>query len=99
MSISPSNTKSNTLGIVNAFTPLKIVGKEDLFLPAIVANYFTEEQLSEDKLIVLSNIAAGVLPELNANIFKSFSALSSRMKLSKYFEVLSKNPAFQKIYI
>lgn len=99
MAISPSNTKFNSLGIINAFTPLKIVGKEDLFLPAIVANYFTEEQLNEDKLIVLSNIAAGVLPELNANIFKSFSALSSRMKLSKYFEVLSKNPAFQKIYI
>lgn len=99
MSISPSNTKSNTLGIINAFTPLKIIEKENLFLPTIVANFLTEEQLSEDKFIVLSNIAAGVLPELNANIFKSFSALSSRVKFSKYVEVLSKNPAFQKIYI
>jgi hypothetical protein len=96
----PSESGSETLGINDAFTPLKITdNKEDYFIPTIVANYFTEKQLDEDRWTVLENIMAGLLPEFEANAFRSFSSLASKLRSSKYLRVLGENPAFQKIVV
>lgn len=57
----PSESGSETLGINNTFTPLRIPDdKEDYFIPTIIANYFTEKQLEEDRWTVLENIAAAL---------------------------------------
>lgn len=96
----PSQSDSETLGINNAFTPLRISDdKEDYFIPTIVANYFTEKQLDEDRWTVLENIAAALLPEFEARAFRSFSSLASKLRYSKYLKVLGENPAFQKILV
>ncbi|MFC4164923.1 ADP-ribosyltransferase [Epilithonimonas zeae] len=96
----PSESGSQTLGINEAFTPLRIPDdKEAYFIPTIVANYFTEKQMDEDRWTVLNNIAAGLLPEFEASAFKSFSSLATKLRYSKYLRVLGKNPAFQKILV
>lgn len=96
----PSESGSETLGINDAFTPLRISDdKEDYFIPTIVANYFTEKQLDEDRWTVLENIMAGLLPEFEASAFRSFSSLASKLRYSKYLKVLGENPAFQKILV
>lgn len=96
----PSESGSETLGINDAFTPLRIPDdKEDYFIPTIVANYFTEKQLDEDQWTVFENIMAGLLPEFEASAFRSFSSLASKLRYSKYLKVLGENPAFQKILV
>ncbi|AZA55359.1 ADP-ribosyltransferase domain-containing protein [Chryseobacterium sp. G0201] len=91
---------SETLGINYAFTPLKIPDdKGDYFIPTIVANYFTEKQIDEDRWTILENITAGLLPEFELVAFKSFSSLAAKLRYSKYLKILGENPAFQKILV
>ncbi|MBB4807300.1 hypothetical protein HNP38_002604 [Chryseobacterium defluvii] len=93
-------SSSETLGINDAFTPLRIPDdKGDYFIPTITANYFTEKQMDEDRWTILENITAGLLPEFGTVSFKSFSSLASKLRYSKYLRVLGKNPAFQKILV
>ena len=96
----PLDSGSQTLGINNALTPLKILDdKGDYFIPTVVANYFTEEQMDKDRWTVLENITAGLLPEFQANAFRSFSSLAAKLRNTKYLKVLGENPAFQKILV
>ncbi|SIS55108.1 NAD:arginine ADP-ribosyltransferase [Chryseobacterium piscicola] len=96
----PLDSGSQTLGINNALTPLKILDdKGDYFIPTVVANYFTEEQMDKDRWTVLENITAGLIPEFQANAFRSFSSLAAKLRNTKYLKVLGENPAFQKILV
>ncbi|WP_326984285.1 ADP-ribosyltransferase domain-containing protein [Chryseobacterium sp. MYb264] len=96
----PSESGSETLGINDAFTPLRISDdKEDYFIPTIVANYFTEKQIENDRWTILENITAGLLPEFELIAFRNFSSLISKLRYSRYLKVLGENPAFQKILV
>ncbi|WP_294217138.1 ADP-ribosyltransferase [uncultured Chryseobacterium sp.] len=96
----PSESSSETLGINDAFTPLRISDeKEDFFIPTIVANYFTEKQIENDRWTILENITAGLLPEFELIAFRNFSSLISKLRYSRYLKVLGENPAFQKILV
>lgn len=96
----PADSGSETLGINDAFTPLKIPDdKGDYFIPTIVANYFTEKQIDADRWTVLENITAGLLPEFELIAFRNFSSLISKLRYSRYLKVLGENPAFQKILV
>ncbi|RLJ31964.1 NAD:arginine ADP-ribosyltransferase [Chryseobacterium sp. 7] len=96
----PSESGSETLGINEAFTPLRISDeKEDYFIPTIVANYFTEKQIENDRWTILENITAGLLPEFELIAFRNFSSLISKLRYSRYLKVLGENPAFQKILV
>lgn len=95
-----AESSSETLGFNYAFTPLKIPDdKGNYFIPTIIANYFTEKQIDEDRLTILENITAGLLPEFEVVAFKSFSSLASKLRYSKYLKILGENPAFQKILV
>lgn len=96
----PTDNGSETLGINDAFTPLKIPDeKGDYFIPTIVANYFTEKQIDADRWTILENITAGLLPEFELIAFRNFSSLISKLRYSRYLKVLGENPAFQKILV
>ena len=96
----PSESGSETLGINDAFTPLRISDeKEDYFIPTIVENYFTEKQIENDRWTILENITAGLLPEFELIAFRNFSSLISKLRYSRYLKVLGENPAFQKILV
>ena len=97
----PSESGSETLGINDAFTPLRIADdkEDDYFIPTIVANYFTEKQIENDRRTILENITAGLLPEFELIAFRNFSSLISKLRYSRYLKVLGENPAFQKILV
>lgn len=96
----PSESGSETLGINDAFTPLRIPdNKEDYFIPTIIANYFTEKQIENDRWTILQNVTAGLLPEFELIAFRNFSSLISKLRYSKYLKVLGENPSFQKILV
>lgn len=60
----PFVTITNTLGNVNTYFPLRIQNNDEtVFIPAFIAEYFTNEELKEDKKIILENITALILPE------------------------------------
>lgn len=64
--ISARESKVVDLATVKPFTPLQIsLGEDDtLFIPSFVGEYFTDQQIAEDRSIILNNIVAGILPEL-----------------------------------
>lgn len=64
--ISARESKVVDLATVKPFAPLEISLGEDntLFIPTFVGEYFTDQQIAEDRSIILNNIAAGILPEL-----------------------------------
>ncbi|WP_395043866.1 hypothetical protein [Flavobacterium sp.] len=61
------------LGVINPYSPLQVLqGDNTIFIPAFVAEYFTNEQLKEDKMIVLENISSMLLPEATLTKVKPF---------------------------
>lgn len=69
----PIHTSPQTQGYIVAFSPLKIVtDKDTYFIPAFVAEYFTNKQLEEDKMIVLDTISSMLLPEATLAKVKPF---------------------------
>lgn len=91
----PSESGSETLGINDAFTPLRIPdNKEDYFIPTIIANYFTEKQIENDRWTILQNVTAGLLPEFELIAFRNFSSLISKLRYSKYLKVFRRKSFF-----
>jgi len=60
------------------FTPMKLVldnGKVT-YIPCFVAEYFTNKKIDEEFWTILNNIAAGLLPEIEAGIARGAAVLS-----------------------
>ncbi|MDQ8142980.1 hypothetical protein [Chryseobacterium sp. CFS15] len=91
--VMPYNEKEIGNKIELPFSPMKMVldGK-DLHIPCFVAEYFTNKKIDEEFWIVLNNIAAGLLPEIEAKLIGSILK-----NLKQESELLKKLRKFTKI--
>jgi hypothetical protein len=78
----PIESRAKTLGVLLPFSPLRIQ-EEDVvyYIPTIIAEYFTNQQLEEDRSIVLNDIVSLMLPEVTLAKFKPFL----KLRLPKVF--------------
>lgn len=86
----PIESNSKTLGILPPFTPLRIQEEDTIYyIPTIIAEFFTNQQLEEDRNIILNDIISLMLPEATLAKFKPFL----KLKLPKLF-VLKFKPSW-----
>lgn len=89
--LSAVNIAPHTLGYVETYFPLQITnGNTTFFIPAFVAEYFTNEQLKEDKMIILDNISTMLLPETTLAKVKPFLGVKiPKIKNATFNEIIS----------
>jgi hypothetical protein len=80
-SIAASDSHENVLAEVSAYSPLRTtIDDNEVFLPAVVAEYFTNQEIDKARKLAINNALFFLLPEFTLIKLKTFTSIINASK-------------------